>query len=372
MRALLRDLGDPQTAFRSIHVVGSNGKTTTTLMIEAILRGEGLSVGATTSPHVRSWAERLSVGDFERAVERVRPAAERVGATQFEVAIAAAFSEFAAVGVDAAVVEAGLGGRLDATNVIDAPVVVLTNVSLEHTDVLGPTREAIAAEKLAVVRPGATVVLSEPEWEGQARARGAGAVKLAGGSSVELAEAAAEAFLGRAVDPSPASEVHLPGRLEQRGNELWDGAHNPAGIEWLVERLPAAALRGRRLDPERQGRGRHARGRSRAWPTASSSRARAIRARFRPTSSLRWRRSRQKSSRIPPRRSSARASWRARTAPFSSRARSTSCKISPSSRARTMARLGEQVSVFAFATVVVAVIVALAFAAGYLFGKMLL
>jgi len=179
MRALLRELGDPQTRFRSIHVVGSNGKTTTTLMAEAILRGEGIAVGATISPHVGSWEERITVGDFVRAIERVRPAAEHVGATQFEVVIAAAFSEFAEVGVDAAVVEAGLGGRLDATNVIDAPVVVLTNVSLEHTDVLGPTREAIAAEKLAVVTPGATVVLSEPEWEEPARAHGASRVELA-------------------------------------------------------------------------------------------------------------------------------------------------------------------------------------------------
>jgi dihydrofolate synthase / folylpolyglutamate synthase len=238
MRALMRELGDPQRRFRSIHVVGSNGKTTTTLMIEAILRGEGVSAGATVSPHVRSWAERLTVGDFERGVARVRPAAERVGATQFEVSIAAAFSELAEVGVEAAVVEAGLGGRLDATNVIDAPVVVLTNVALEHTDVLGPTREAIAAEKLAVVPSGATVVLSEPEWGALARAQGAGQVRLVRAESIELAAAAAFTFLGRAVDPSPAHEVHPPGRLERRGNEIWDGAHNPAGVAWLVERLP--------------------------------------------------------------------------------------------------------------------------------------
>jgi dihydrofolate synthase / folylpolyglutamate synthase len=238
MRALMRELGDPQRRFRSIHVVGSNGKTTTTLMIEAILRGEGVSAGATVSPHVRSWAERLTVGDFERGVARVRPAAERVGATQFEVSIAAAFSELAEVGVEAAVVEAGLGGRLDATNVIDAPVVVLTNVALEHTDVLGPTREAIAAEKLAVVPSGATVVLSEPEWGALARAQGAGQVRLVRAESIELAAAAAFTFLGRPVDPSPAHEVHPPGRLERRGNEIWDGAHNPAGVAWLVERLP--------------------------------------------------------------------------------------------------------------------------------------
>jgi dihydrofolate synthase/folylpolyglutamate synthase len=242
MRALLREFGDPQTRFRSIHVVGSNGKTTTTLMIEAILRGAGLAAGATVSPHVRSWDERITVGDFERAVARVRPAAERVEATQFEVVVAAAFSEFAEVGVDAAVVEAGLGGRLDATNVIDAPVVVLTNVALEHTDVLGATREEIAAEKLAVVKPGASVVLSEQEWEEPARERGAGRVVLTGRTNVELAEAAAEAFLGRPADAAPALEVHPPGRLERRGErplEIWDGAHNAAGVDWLLAHLPA-------------------------------------------------------------------------------------------------------------------------------------
>jgi len=92
MRALLHELGDPQTRFRSIHVVGSNGKTTTALMTEAILRGEGVAVGATISPHVGGWEERITAGDFEGALARVRPAAERVGATQFEVVVAAAFS----------------------------------------------------------------------------------------------------------------------------------------------------------------------------------------------------------------------------------------------------------------------------------------
>ena len=242
MRALLRELGDPQERFRSIHVVGSNGKTTTALMTEAILRGEGLQAGATISPHVRSWEERITVGDFERAVARVRPAAERLGATQFEVVTAAAFSELAEVGVDAAVIEAGLGGRLDATNVLDAPVVVLTNVALEHTDVLGSTREEIAAEKLAVVSGGAIVVLCEPEWEALARERGAARVELTSGTNLALAQAAAEAFLGRPADPAPAADVHPPGRLERRSErplEIWDGAHNLAGLGWLLPRLPA-------------------------------------------------------------------------------------------------------------------------------------
>src|SRR5262249_57822014 len=121
-------------------------KGTATRTMEELLAREGLRVGAYYSPHVRSWSERIRVGgeeaDFERAIERVRPQAG--GATQFEVLTAAALAEFAEQRVDVAVVEAGLGGRHDATNVIDARVVLLTNVALEHTDILGETREAIA------------------------------------------------------------------------------------------------------------------------------------------------------------------------------------------------------------------------------------
>src|SRR6266536_3343287 len=166
--ALLTRLGDPQLRYPSIHVVGTNGKSTVTRTIEALLAGAGLSVGSYLSPHVRGWSERIRVGgeeaDFEAAIERVRAEAERLDATQFEALTAAALTEFAAAGVDVAVVEAGLGGRHDATNVLDARVVLLTNVGLEHTDVLGETREAIAREKLAVAKPGAVVVLGEPEW----------------------------------------------------------------------------------------------------------------------------------------------------------------------------------------------------------------
>ena len=246
MRRLLAELGDPQDAFRAVHVVGTNGKTTTTRMCAALLAAEGKTAGAYTSPHVTGWTERIQVNgepiDLEAALARVRPAAEPVGATQFEALTAAALAEFRAAGVDAAVVEAGLGGRLDATNVLDAPVVVLTNVDLEHTDVLGATREEIAREKLAVIRSGATAVLGEPEWEELARAAGAGAVVVTGRSNLALAVAAAESFLGKQVDPAPAEDATVPGRLERVGDarlEIWDGAHNLGGVGYVLARLPS-------------------------------------------------------------------------------------------------------------------------------------
>ena len=229
MRELLRALGEPQRAYPSIHVVGTNGKSTATRTIAALLRAEGLNVGAYTSPHVSGWHERLDTDPetFERALERVRAYAE--GATQFEVLTAAALAEFRERGVDVAVVEAGLGGRHDATNVIDARIVLLTNVGLDHTDVLGETREAIAREKLAVLRPGATLVLGQPEWT--RLGSDAGRVLIGG------AREAAEAFVGRKIERNV--EVHVPGRLEWRGSdELWDGAHNPEGLDFQAQQLP--------------------------------------------------------------------------------------------------------------------------------------
>jgi dihydrofolate synthase/folylpolyglutamate synthase len=184
MHALLAELGQPQAGLPAVHVVGTNGKSTTTRLVEELVRAAGVPTGAYLSPHVRSWSERVRVAgtevDLERVLQIVRPPAERLGATQFETLTAAALVAFREAEVEAAVIEAGLGGRLDATNVLDGTrVVVLTNVALEHTEVLGSTRAAIAAEKLAVARPGCTVVLGEAEW-----------------------------------------------------------GHNPAGVRWLVERLP--------------------------------------------------------------------------------------------------------------------------------------
>jgi dihydrofolate synthase / folylpolyglutamate synthase len=232
MRALLLELGDPQRSYPSIHVVGTNGKSTATRTIAAYLERERLRTGAYTSPHVSGWAERIQVGggdvDFEAAVERVLPAGQRLGATQFEVLTAAALAEFAEAGVEVAVVEAGLGGRLDATNVVDAPVVLLTNVALEHTEVLGESPEQIAKEKLAVAHSARVVVLTDNRF----------AELVPGSASIVVggAREAAEAFLGRAI--AGEVDVVLPGRLERRGREIRDGAHTPEAVDWLLERLP--------------------------------------------------------------------------------------------------------------------------------------
>jgi dihydrofolate synthase/folylpolyglutamate synthase len=231
MLELLAELGNPQNSYPAVHVVGTNGKSTATVTIEQLLLAEGLSVGATISPHVVGWSERIRVdgeeADFEEAVGRVRPAAERLGATQFETVTAAALVEFGRAGVDVAVVEAGLGGRLDATNVLRTRVVLLTNVALEHTDVLGDTVEAIAREKLAVAGEGTVVVLPDRTC-----------AHLVPGREILLggAREAAEAFVGHPIDSDP--EILLPGRLERRPGEVRDGAHNPDGVGYLVERLP--------------------------------------------------------------------------------------------------------------------------------------
>src|SRR5207248_6339321 len=160
--------------FHSIHVVGTNGKSSTVRMIAAILAAHGLRTGSYLSPHLVSFTERIRIDDedldpaaFGAAVARAARAAELVDrsltgddrVTQFEALTAAAYSELARQDVEVAVIEAGLGGRYDATNVIPSKVQVLTSVGLEHTRWCGPTIDDIATEKLDVVQGGATLVL---------------------------------------------------------------------------------------------------------------------------------------------------------------------------------------------------------------------
>jgi dihydrofolate synthase/folylpolyglutamate synthase len=283
MRRLMTVLGSPQERFDSIHVVGTNGKSSTTRMIAAILHRHGLHTGAYLSPHLVSFAERIRIDDrdvdpeaFAAAVARAAAATEKVNrtlaagdrVTQFEALTAAAYDELARAAVEVAVVEAGLGGRYDATNVIPSRVVVLTNVGLEHTRWLGPTIADIAAEKMAVLNEGATVVLGaglHPDADAVARAiaaeRGspvvvaeadAGDVELAARGAFQrrnfaLARTAAAAFLADLDDGAvraAAAATVVPGRFEVVGDQpltVFDGAHNPAGIVALAETLPSFA-----------------------------------------------------------------------------------------------------------------------------------
>ena len=249
MWRLLAELDYPERRYPSIHVVGTNGKSTTARKTEALLEAAGRTTGTYLSPHVTSLSERFRVGRVELdiagvvgAVLAAVDAVDRAGSepvTQFEFLTAAALNAFAAHGVDVAVVEAGLGGRHDASNVLDAHIVVLTNVALEHEEHLGTTREAIADEKLAVLADGATLVLGESEWEQRALSHANVKVVHAAGSDA-LALAAAESHLGVQVDPGPAAGAVLPGRLEiveEQPRELWDGAHNPHALAWLASQL---------------------------------------------------------------------------------------------------------------------------------------
>jgi dihydrofolate synthase/folylpolyglutamate synthase len=291
MRRLMTTLDQPERRFDSIHVVGTNGKSSTVRMIAAILQRHGLRAGAYLSPHLTSFTERIRIDDadvdpkdFARAVERAAHAAALVDrsqrdddrVTQFEALTAAAFAELAARDVDVAVIEAGLGGRYDATNVLPSTVQVLTNVGLEHTRWLGPTVRDIAREKLAVVRDGGTLVVGadlHPDVAEEARMaaerHGAELIEAPADPGVEvatlggfqrrnfaLARAAAGAYLaeqGREIDleavRSAAGAVRVPGRMQVVGHEpltVFDGAHNPAGIAALAESLPQLTA-GRRL-----------------------------------------------------------------------------------------------------------------------------
>lgn len=297
MRALTALLGEPQDSIPSVHITGTNGKGSTSAMVTMLLLAKGLSVGTYTSPNLHVVAERIA-----RNGEAIDDAAltEVLGElalleslleerpSRFELLTAAALSWFATEPVDAMVVEVGLGGTWDCTNVVQGDVAVLTNVSFDHTDVLGPTLEGIAADKAGIIKPGSRVVLGElaPEFLEIVLARaeevGAASVWVAGrdfgcasnqvavggrlvtlwtpggqyedvliplhgahqGLNAAIALAATEAFFGEALDPDIVEEgfaaVRVPGRLEVLGRRpllLVDGAHNAAGMAALANAL---------------------------------------------------------------------------------------------------------------------------------------
>jgi dihydrofolate synthase/folylpolyglutamate synthase len=294
MRRMMTVLGSPQRRFRAVHVVGTNGKTSTTRMVAAILERHGLRTGAYLSPHLISYAERVQVAErdlsgpaFAAAVARAAWAAERVNrtlaeddhVTQFELLTAAALWALAEREVEVAVVEAGLGGRYDATAVVESAVTVLTNVGLEHTRWLGPTVRDIATEKLAVLRPGTALALgADLDSEalavagavaGEQRARivqvspeevaAAPPAPIFQQRNFALARVAAEAYLadaGIAVREEAVREAALatdvPGRLQVVADDpltVLDAAHNPDAARALVESLPALLVGRRLADP---------------------------------------------------------------------------------------------------------------------------
>jgi dihydrofolate synthase/folylpolyglutamate synthase len=295
IRELCRRMGDPQHACPVIHLTGTNGKGSTARMITALLAERGLSVGTYTSPHLERVNERLSWNgepiaddDFAALVEAISHLEMRFPSrfSHFEILTGAAFRWFADNAVDVAVVEVGLGGRYDATNVVDAAVAVVTNVELDHVAVIGPTRHDIAVEKAGIVKPGSHLVLGETDPDLAQVFEAAGPADVVrreedfacvdnrpahGGRVLELrtpgasypevylplhgayqgdnaavALAATEAFFGEPLHEEVVgrafAQVRVPGRMEVVGRRplrILDGAHNPAGAEAAAATLEA-------------------------------------------------------------------------------------------------------------------------------------
>ena len=297
MRTLTTLIGDPQDSIPSIHVTGTNGKGSTSAMATTMLMAKGLTVGTFTSPNLHVVAERLAYDaqpiDAASLTDVLTELALLEGLlperpTRFELLTAAALSWFAAEAVDAMVIEVGLGGTWDSTNVVRGDVAVLTNVSFDHTDVLGPTLEGIAADKAGIIEPGSRVVVGEMAPDlldivvRRGQDAGAASIWAAGrdfgcasnqvavggrlltlwtpggryedvllplhgahqGTNAAVALAAVEAFFGEPLTAELVQEglaaVRVPGRLEVLGRRpllLLDGAHNAAGMAALGDAL---------------------------------------------------------------------------------------------------------------------------------------
>ncbi len=290
--ALLAKLGNPHRRLSAVHVAGTNGKGSVVVTVEALLRARGKRVGRYTSPHLIDFRERISVEGIpisEAAVleflQKWIPAAEEIGATFFELTTALAFDWFVKQNVDIAVVETGLGGRLDSTNVLTPGVATVTSIGLDHTDLLGDSLEAIAREKAGIFKPGIPAIIGEQSapirslLERSARETGARPVVViddeysindvavtssgtsftlthnleryqistpligayqARNTAVAIATVAAleEGQISPAVDISTAlSTVFLPGRFQVRRDIIFDVAHNPEGALTIAATL---------------------------------------------------------------------------------------------------------------------------------------
>jgi dihydrofolate synthase/folylpolyglutamate synthase len=281
IRAVLTALGQPQRAFRVVHVAGTNGKGSTCAMIEAGLRAAGVRTGLFTSPHLVEPTERIQIegtpvtpDQFQQAFQVVHDCAERLDLdchpTYFETVTAMAFWLFRELAVETAVVETGLGGRLDATNVVEPVLTVITPIDFDHEAYLGHTIEAIAGEKAGILKPGVLAVFAKqrPEAEAVLNARAAqlgvqvtraeefeirdleidsrgsrfsGIVcPLAGEHQVDNAVTAALALRALGASTDGIAMTQWPGRLEYvapNPDILLDGAHNPAGARALARYL---------------------------------------------------------------------------------------------------------------------------------------
>ena len=172
IQALCEALDNPHIRFKSIHVAGSNGKGSTSHMLSAVLQSSGLKVGLHTSPHLKSYTERFKINgqpaperEIVSFVNKHRNLIEQINPSFFEISVALAFDYFAREQVDIAVIEVGLGGRLDSTNLITPVLSVITNISFDHTDLLGDSLAKIAFEKAGIIKPGVPVVISETQSE---------------------------------------------------------------------------------------------------------------------------------------------------------------------------------------------------------------
>jgi dihydrofolate synthase/folylpolyglutamate synthase len=275
-RRLLEAVGTPEAQFVSIHIGGTNGKGSVATLVAAALARHGCRVGLYTSPHLVSFRERIRVNGIPISREAVtvwtdtlRPTIEATGATFFEATTAIALADFAARGVEVAVVEVGLGGRLDSTNVLTPLVSAVTHVALDHQKYLGETLEQIAAEKAAIAKPGVPFVIGEPDprlaevlREAGARHVGVagfrpvlvppeerwhGPLALAGPHQRRNAAVAAR-VLAQLPEPLRPGDhavgegfgiARIAGRLDRRGKWLYDVAHNPDGVRALIAALEA-------------------------------------------------------------------------------------------------------------------------------------
>lgn len=275
IRAMCAAMGDPQKRYRCVQVAGTNGKSSTTRMIAVLLHAQGLRVGLYVSPHLIKYPERIEIDgrvvsdeDFARGIEVALDAAARAGvqATEFELLTAAALWLFAREDVDWAVLECGLGGRWDATSVVDPQVAVITGVALEHTAILGDTIEKIAGEKAAIIKPGSHAIFAhdlaaQGVFERQAQDVGTpySYAKLDATrafddelaympayqrSNLATALAAVTVALGHAPSPESASialgGLVIPGRFEILRHDplvIVDAAHNPQSAHVLAGEL---------------------------------------------------------------------------------------------------------------------------------------